>query len=226
LERDRIKLGEQVASTLRDEIIAGQPPPGTALRLLPLAKRLGVSTTPVREALAILERQGLLSSELHRGFKVAEISPREIWDIYSLHAFISELLIERATRRLSEEDIDELELLDRQMHEADAAGDVARAADFNHELHRSINLAAGSPLLIRFLSETTPFVVRRVDPVVPGWEEQRMEGHHAIIEALRRRDAAEASRLMGDHIRRAGELAQMFAEGRSQAPEEELSATQ
>jgi DNA-binding GntR family transcriptional regulator len=225
VERDRIKLGEQVASTLRDEIIAGQPPPGTALRLLPLAKRLGVSTTPVREALAILERQGLLSSELHRGFKVAEISPREIWDIYSLHAFISELLIERATRRLSEEDIDELELLDRQMHEADARGDIAGAADFNHELHRSINLAAGSPLLIRFLSETTPFVVRRVDPVVPGWEEQRMEGHHAIIEALRRRDAAEASRLMGDHIRRAGELAQTFAEGRAKTPQQQLSAT-
>ena len=221
-----MKLGEQVASTLRDDLVAGQPPPGTALRLLPLAKRLGVSTTPVREALAILERQGLLYSELHRGFKVAEISPREIWDIYSLHAFISELLIERATRRLSEEDIDELVLLDRQMHEADARGDVARAADFNHELHRSINLAAGSPLLVRFLSETTPFVARRLNPVVPGWEEQRMAGHHAIVEALRRRDAGEAARLMGEHIRRSGQLAQTFAEGRAQTPKPELSATQ
>jgi DNA-binding GntR family transcriptional regulator len=226
VERDRVKLGEQVASELRDEIIAGRPPPGTALRLLPLAKRLGVSTTPVREALAILERQGLLSSELHRGFKVVEISPREIWDIYSLHAFISELLIERATRRLSEEDIDELELLDRQMHEADEGGDVARAADFNHEFHRRINLAAGSRLLVRFLSETTPFVTRRLEPVVPGWEEQRMEGHHAIIEALRKRNAGEAARLMGEHIRRSGQLAQTFAEGRAPAPEPEFSATQ
>jgi DNA-binding GntR family transcriptional regulator len=212
-----MKLGEKVASTLRDEIIAGEPPPGTALRLLPLAKRLGVSTTPVREALAILERQGLLSSRLHRGFRVVEISPREIWDIYSLHAFISELLIERATRRLSEEDIDELERIDEQMHEADGQGDVSAAADRNHEFHRRINLAAGSPLLVRFLSETTPFVTRRRSPVVPGWDEQRMEGHHSIIAALRRRDAAEASRLIGEHVRRSGELAQTFAERRSEA---------
>jgi len=228
VDSDRMKLGEKVASTLRDEIIAGEPPPGTALRLLPLAKRLGVSTTPVREALAILERQGLLSSELHRGFKVAEISPREIRDIYSLHAFIAELLIERATRRLSEDDIDELELLDRRMHEADDRGDVAGAADLNHEFHRSINLAAGSPLLVRFLSETTPFVTRRYDPVVPGWEEQRMAGHHAIIAALRLRDAAEAARLIGEHIRKSGALAQLFAEGRTEAPQAptpELSAT-
>jgi DNA-binding GntR family transcriptional regulator len=224
-----MKLGEKVASTLRDEIVAGQPPPGTALRLLPLAKRLGVSTTPVREALAILERQGLLSSELHRGFRVAEISPREIWDIYSLHAFISELLIERASRRLSEEDIDELEEIDQQMRDADGRGEVAAAADFNHEFHRRINLSAGSPLLVRFLSETTPFVARRLNPVVPGWDEQRMEGHHAILEALRRRDAAEASRLIGDHIRRSGELAQKFAQNRAasaQAPDPELTTTQ
>jgi DNA-binding GntR family transcriptional regulator len=223
-----MKLGEKVASTLRDEIIAGEPPPGTALRLLPLAKRLGVSTTPVREALAILERQGLLASQLHRGFRVVEISPREIWDIYSLHAFISELLTERATRRLSEEDIDELELLDNQMHAADGRGDIAAAADANHAFHRSIHLAAGSPLLVRFLSETTPFVTRRLNPVVPGWEEQRMEGHSAIIEALRRRDAAEAARLMGEHIRKSGALAQSFAERRAdstQLPEAELTAT-
>jgi len=213
---DGMKLGEKIASTLRDEIIAGEPPPGTALRLLPLAQRLGVSTTPVREALAILERQGLLSSQLHRGFRVAEISPREIWDLYSLHAFISELLIERATRRLSEEDIDELEALDAGMREATEAGEVARAADLNHEFHRRVNLAAGSPLLVRFLAETTPFVTRRHAPVVPGWDRHRMEGHRAIIEALRRRDTDEAARLMGDHIRRSGELARMYAEGQAE----------
>jgi DNA-binding GntR family transcriptional regulator len=207
-----VKLGERIASELRDEIIAGEPPPGSALRLQPLAKRLGVSTTPVREALAILERQGILSSQLHRGFRVAEISPRDIRDIYSVHAFISELLIERATRRLSDEDIDELEKIDRQMREATEAGDVARAADLNHELHRQINLTARSPLLVRFLSETTPFVTRRHNPDVPGWDQHRMEGHHAIIAALRRRDADEAAKLMGAHIRRSGELAQVYAE--------------
>jgi DNA-binding GntR family transcriptional regulator len=174
-----------------------------------------VSTTPVREALAILEREGLLYSQLHRGFRVAEITPRDIGDIYALHAFVAELLVERAARRLSEEDIDVLEDLDRKMRDATEVGDVALAADLNHELHRQINLTAGSPLLVRFLSETTPFVTRRHDPIVPGWDRQLMEGHHAIIDALRRRDAREAARLMGEHIRRSGEHAQEFAEHRA-----------
>ena len=70
----------------------------------------------------------------------------------------------------------------------------------------------GFPILIRYLSETTPFVARRVDPDVPGWADQRLEGHHTILEAMRRRDGARAGELMGQHIRRSGELARAFAE--------------
>jgi DNA-binding GntR family transcriptional regulator len=206
------KLGLRIASRLRDEIIAGQLKAGEPLRLATLAERLGVSTTPVREALTILERQGLVISQLNRGFRVASISPREIQSIYSVHAHMSELLAETATRRLSEEDLDELEQLDVRMREATARGDAELAADINHEFHRRINLKAGLPILIRYLSETTPFVVRRVDPDIPGWADQRLEGHHEIIEAMRRRDGAAAGTLMGQHIRRSGELAREFAE--------------
>ena len=205
------KLGLQIASQLRDEIVAGQLPVGSALRLASLAERLGVSTTPVREALTILERQGLVISQLHRGFRVAEITPKEIAAIYNVHAYMSELLAESATRRLSEEEIDELEELDAQMREATADGNATLAADLNHEFHRRINRKAGLPLIMRFLGETTPFVTRRQDPDVPGWAEQRLEGHHEIIEALRKRDAALVAELIGSHIRRSGELASAFA---------------
>ena len=205
------KLGLQIASQLRDEIVAGQLPVGSALRLASLAERLGVSTTPVREALTILERQGLVISQLHRGFRVAEITPKEIAAIYNVHAYMSELLAESATRRLSEEEIDELEELDAQMREATAEGNATLAADLNHEFHRRINRKAGLPLIMRFLGETTPFVTRRQDPDVPGWAEQRLEGHHEIIEALRKRDAALVAELIGSHIRRSGELASAFA---------------
>jgi DNA-binding GntR family transcriptional regulator len=205
------KLGLQIASQLRDEIVAGRLPVGSALRLASLAERLGVSTTPVREALTILERQGLVHSQLHRGFRVAEITPKEIAAVYNVHAYMSELLAESATRRLSEEDIDELEQLDAQMREATADGNATLAADLNHEFHRRINRKAGLPLILRFLGETTPFVTRRQDPDVPGWAEQRLEGHHEILQALRRRDAAAVGELLGAHIRRSGELASAFA---------------
>jgi DNA-binding GntR family transcriptional regulator len=206
-----VKLGERIASRLRDEIIAGQLEPGSRLRLMPLADRLGVSTTPVREALAILERQGLLSSRLHRGFRVTAITARDIADVYSLHASISELLTERATRRLSDEDLDELEAIDLAQQTATTEGDAITAADLNHDLHRRIHLAGGSPLLIRFLRETTPFVARRSDPDIPGWAQQRTEGHGEILDAMRRRDGAEAGALMAAHVRRSGQLAAEFA---------------
>jgi DNA-binding GntR family transcriptional regulator len=206
------KLGLQIASGLRDGIIAGRFEAGSPLRLATLAEQLGVSTTPVREALTILERQGLVTSQMNRGFRVATITPREIQAIYSVHAHMSELLAETATRRLSEDDLDELEQLDEEMRAATARGDAATAADLNHEFHRRINLRAGLPILVRYLSETTPFVARRVDPDIPGWADQRLEGHHAIIEAMRRRNGARAGELMGQHIRRSGELARAFAE--------------
>jgi DNA-binding GntR family transcriptional regulator len=207
-----VKLSQRVAAQIRDEIIAGQIPAGSALRLIPLAERLDVSTTPVREALAILERQGLLVSEMHRGFFVAVISAKEIAGIYDVHAHISELLAESATRRLTDEDIDELEHLDVRMRAATERGDAAEAGNCNHELHRRINLKAGLPLLVCFLSETTPFVARRQDPDIPGWAQQRMDGHHEILEALRRREARKAAELMGAHVRRAGAMASAFAE--------------
>lgn len=171
-----------------------------------------MSTTPVREALALLERQGLLESEMHRGFFVAAISAKEIAGIYDVHAHISELLAESATRRLTDEDIDTLEELDFRMRELTELGDSVGAADCNHELHRRINLKAGLPLLVRFLSETTPFVTRRQDPDVPGWAQQRMEGHHDILDALRQRDARKAAMLVGQHVRASGAMASAFAE--------------
>lgn len=221
---EAMKTGPRIAIRLRDEIITGHLEPGEPLRLMQLAQRLGVSTTPIREALMILERRGLLESQLHRGFRVAEITAEDVADIYSVHSRVSELLAERATRRLSEEDVDELEELDRRMQEADAAGDAVRAADLNHAFHRRLNLAAGSPLLVRLLGETTPFVARRLDPAAPGWVVQRMEGHAAIVAALRKRNGAEVARLIGEHIQRTGELASELAAARAQAREPSAAA--
>jgi DNA-binding GntR family transcriptional regulator len=219
LVKEGTKLSDRVASQLRDGIIAGQIPANSALRLQALADQLGVSTTPVREALAVLERQGFVSWQLHRGFRVTPIAARDIGDVYSLHASISALLTERATRHVSEENLDELEGIDRLQQEATAAGDAVRASDLNHELHRRIHLASKAPILLRFLRETTPFVVRRRDPDIPGWAQQRIEGHGDILEAMRRRDGARAGELMSAHIRRSGQLAADFA---ARSAEEEV----
>lgn len=208
------KISDQIAARLRDEIIAGGIPAGEPLRLVALAERLGVSTTPVREALAILERQGLVSGRAHRGFRVIEITPRDVDDAYALSAFMQGRLTERAVSRLSDEQIDELDELDRAMRAATADGRTAEASDLNHRIHRAIGLAGASPFLLRFLRETTPFVTRRHDPDVPGWETQRQRGHADLLAALRKRDASLAGRLMEEHVLYSGELAVQFAERR------------
>ncbi|WP_166459709.1 GntR family transcriptional regulator [Amycolatopsis pithecellobii] len=210
-------MSDQIASRLRDEIIAGEFAGGEALRLVALAERLGVSTTPVREALATLERQGLVVGQAHRGFRVADVSPKDIGDAYALSAFMSRRLAERAAERLTPAELDELEALDVEMRAATTANDVVRAGDLNHEIHRRIGRAGGSPLLLRFLREMSPFVTRRVSPDIPGWSKQRSTGHKEIIAALRRGDAKTAGELMEEHILRSGEAAVAFAEGKAES---------
>ena len=218
----RSKVSVEVASRLRDEIIAGELLAGQPLRLVAIAERLGVSTTPVREALAMLERQGLADSHTNRGFVVASISPRDVGDAYAVAAFIQRVLTERAANRFSDQDLDELEELDKHMKAATREGDDRIASDMNHEIHRRIGLAADSPLMVRFLRETTPFLVRRNDPDVPGWADQRLEGHGSILQALRSRDGATAGEMMEKHLLRSGDAAQQFAEvnddGRAASP--------
>lgn len=207
-----VRLSEQVAAQLRDEIIAGELHPGEPLRLAALANRLGVSVTPVREALAMLDRQGLVVGQVHRGFRVAQLSPTDIGDVYALHAFMARRLTERAIAHLDDGDLDELEKLDDQMREVTRRGDKVLAGNLNHEIHRRISQASESPLLLRFIRETTPFVSRRHDPDLPGWAEIRLDGHIDIINAIRRRDAPRAAELMEIHILRSGQHAVTFAE--------------
>jgi DNA-binding GntR family transcriptional regulator len=200
-------LSRRIASRLRDDIVAGELHYGEPLRLMAVANRLAVSTTPVREALIALERQGLVYSLPHRGYYVSRITALDVGDMFALHAHVSGTLAERATSRLADIDIDELEALDQAQRELTAAGDARQAAELNYEFHRRINLVSGAPLLMNVLRETTPFVTRRNAPDVPGWAEQRIDGHLGILAALRQRDARLASELMTSHFLRAGEAA-------------------
>jgi DNA-binding GntR family transcriptional regulator len=200
------RTGDKVASLLRDDIVAGRLKPGQRLGLTVLAARFGVSTTPIREALATLEQEGLVVGEPHKGLRVAELSAEDRQDAYTLHAFIAGILAERAVDRISERELDELQRIEDQIKRATEEGELAAAAELNHAFHRAINHAAGSRLLQRFLAATTPLVTRRRDPFVPGWSDQAVTEHDPIIEACRVHDGPRARRLMEQHILHSGEL--------------------
>src|ERR1700722_6638063 len=93
----RPKLAEEVTRYLRDALMVGEFAPGERMAVYTLAKRLGVSTMPVREALVALASEGLLEAIPRRGFRVVKISTRGVEHIFAVHAFVAGLLATEAT---------------------------------------------------------------------------------------------------------------------------------
>lgn len=203
----RAKMGAEVAGRLRDMVFAGSLKPGQRLPLHELAAVLGVSTTPIREALLTLEKDGLVDSEHHRGFRVAGFSQRDILDVYATHAFVAETLIRRSTSELSSKALADLADIDRSIRDAVEHQQADEVEQLNYRFHRLINTAAPDSTRLRaFLRETTRFVPRRVYKKVPGWLDASAQDHGGILDALGRRDADAAARSTGEHVRHAGEL--------------------
>ncbi|TMC47541.1 MAG: GntR family transcriptional regulator [Chloroflexi bacterium] len=195
------RLPDRVAAWLRDAIIGGRLRPGDNLRLATLAQRLGVSTTPVREALVHLHREGLVEGEPRKGFRVAQLRRSDIRDLFQVHAFIAGLLAERAASTLEDPDLDGLGALNADIRAAVGRGDLVTATNLNHELHRTINKAGGATVLHRFLTDMS----RWTEPRTAGWPAVAGQDHTPLIRALRRHDGATARNMAERHVRQAGQ---------------------
>jgi len=203
----RPKLGEEVARSLRDALMAGAYPQGNRMGVEELAEQLQVSTMPVREALITLANEGLLEVLPRRGFRVANIGLRDIEDVFKVHAFLAGLLAERAAQLITAEELSELKRLEAQIDEwSSSAGFTQEIEEANFQFHRIINKAADSKRLEWFLRAATRFVPRRFYEAVPGWIEETVGQHPTIMTALETRDAEEAKRLMELHVTDAGLL--------------------
>ena len=203
----RPKLGEEVARSLRDALMAGAYPQGNRMGVEELAEQLQVSTMPVREALITLANEGLLEVLPRRGFRVANIGLQDIEDVFKVHAFLAGLLAERAAQLITAEELTELKRLEAQIDEwSSSAGFTQEIEEANFQFHRIINKAADSKRLEWFLRAATRFVPRRFYEAVPGWIEETVGQHPTIMTALETRDAEEAKRLMELHVTDAGLL--------------------
>lgn len=208
------KVSDFVTSSIRDAIIAGRLPAGSPLGLVDLAQKLGVSTTPVREALTRLEEEGIVRGTAHRSFRVAELTLEDIRDFHRLHAFASAELAVRASSCLTRDDFEALESLHREINAAFAASDYAAMHSLNFEFHRRINISAPPGVLHRTVRATTRYISRRSYPDVPGWLERAAVDHHSILEALRDKDTARIRDVVTNHVMTSGE--QLIADFRKQ----------
>lgn len=186
----RAHLSDEVAGHLRAEIMSGALRPGTFIRLDETAAKLGVSVTPVREALLKLRGEGMVQLEPHRGHVVLPLSRRDVDDIFWLQATIAKELAGTATAHITDAQIDNLEHINETLAAAVAAGDPEAIAAAEFAFHRAFNHATGRIKLAWFLLHVARYMPLLVYANDPGWGAAAVENHRELIAALRRRDTA------------------------------------
>lgn len=193
----REQLSDEVAAHLRAEIMTGALRPGTFIRLDETAAALGVSITPVREALRTLRGEGMVQLEPHRGHVVVPLSRTDVEDIFWLQATIARELAATTTARITDAEIDELERLNGELAAAVDRQDPEEISAAEFAFHRAFNHASGRIKLAWFLLHVARYLPALIYSTDPRWGHEAVESHRLLIAALRRRDTRTAVELNG-----------------------------
>lgn len=196
----RPQLAEDVARYVRKRIFDGTYAAGEYVRLDQLAAELGISVTPVREALFELRAEGLLAQQPRRGFMVLPVTGRDLTDVSNVQAYIGGELAARAAANVTDEQLRELDKIQTDLEDAYASDDGERAVRLNHEFHKAINVAADSPKLAQLMSQITRYAPESVFPTIAGWPEQSNAHHRRLLAALEQRDEKLARTAMSEHL--------------------------
>jgi DNA-binding GntR family transcriptional regulator len=192
--RRREQLSDEVAAHLRTAIMSGTLRPGTFVRLDETAAALGVSITPVREALRTLRGEGMVQLEPNRGHVVSAFTRDDIADIFWLQATIATEIAANAARRITEPGITELDRLTDELADAVAARDVDAIALAEFLFHKEFNRAAGRTKLAWFLLHAARYLPVRIYAADPQWGAAAVANHRELIAALRDKDIDEVVR--------------------------------
>jgi len=191
----REQLSDEVAARLRADIMTGMLRPGTYIRLDETAAALGVSITPVREALRTLRGEGMVQLEPHRGHVVVPLTRGDIEDIFWLQATIAKELAATAAERITDVEIEELERLNDGLEAAVGHGDPEAVVGAEFAFHRALNRVTGRIKLAWFLLHVARYLPGQIYASDAAWGAAAVAGHRELIEALRRRDVDSVVRL-------------------------------
>jgi DNA-binding GntR family transcriptional regulator len=204
--RPRRQLSDEVANHVREQIMSGQLQPGEFVRQERIAQELGLSATPVREALLLLKGEGFLELRPRRGFVVASLSPQDIRDLFTAQELLAGELVFRAAGRVGEDDLRELRRVLDDTRKAVANDDKDAISYLCHDFHRKINLVADAPRLAWMLSISTKFAPRRFFATSVKWRRATVRDHAAILRALKDHDGEAARAAMIRHMENASEV--------------------
>ncbi len=198
-------LGSRVFQRLREDILSGKYKEHDELRENTLGKELGVSRTPVREALRQLELEGLVTIIPNKGAYVTGISSKDIRDIYILRSMLEGLCARWATEHITEEQLDELEevILLSEFHMKKVSGNNAdQVTDLDGKFHKILYEASDSRILSHVLMDFHKYVqqARRNSVVSEERARKSIREHKQILRAIRDNDADLAEQLANEHI--------------------------
>jgi DNA-binding GntR family transcriptional regulator len=195
-------LRQQVADHLREEILSSRLAPGEELGEVALARSLGISRGPLREALGQLAAEGLVTIVPRRGAVVKRLTRQEFIDAYQVREALESLAIKLAVPRLGSAEKAELHAMCEQMEQAAAAGDTDGFFEINHEFHARLVRASGNSKLVEVHGQLVAQMGRLMKKSVElrGGTERSAAEHRAILEAVDAGDPIRAAQLLEEHI--------------------------
>lgn len=191
---------EQVADYLRERIISGVFPRGSRLKQADIAAQVGLSITPVREALKLLGAEGYLSGDSYRGARVAAFDASASAEVLNLRLLLESQLVKAAVEKIESKDLDELWTLADEFANAFASGDRAVARGVNYRFHRRLYDVAQLPQTLHFVQilwARYPFDV--INALKDRGDEATKE-HAEILQSLASGDVSTAIFSMRKHI--------------------------
>jgi DNA-binding GntR family transcriptional regulator len=192
-----MSLADQVVVALREEIMTGTLSPGDALHIEEVARRLNVSRTPVREALANLQAAGLVTKQANSAPTVFRASHQNALEFYEMRIALEPMAGELATPEVSSAELDELRRLVSAMDEYRPA----EWFDLNRQFHTRVYALAGRPHLLEVING----LIDRCDPYMRLYFtmhdlEETQAGHRRILDALERGEVASVGTAIRDHL--------------------------
>jgi len=200
---DRASLREQVRTALRAAIVSGRLAPGEVHSAPALAATFGVSATPVREAMLDLVREGLVEPLRNKGFRITEVSDRDLDDITEVRLLLEPPAVGEAARRATAEDLAALQPLAEGVVQAARAGDLAGYLEADRAFHVALLALAGNRLLVDLVADLrgrTRLHGLATLASAGGLEVSARE-HLALLDLLRAGDADGAVAFTRRHLR-------------------------
>ncbi len=203
--RDYKNAREAAFEKIKEAIIKGHFKPGEKLVEQTLAQEMGVSRTPVREAIRRLEAEGFVVSIPRKGVVVSRADKEEIVQLYSIRAELEGLAARWAIENADEDDIRKLDEAISRMEETAASGDLDGVVQSNALFHDAIAQASKSRILCTLLKTLQDNIQRfRFRSLhLPGRPEAALAEHKEIVAAIKEKKAEEADRLLKEHLQNA-----------------------